>query len=96
MNTIKFNNTEFELDSYNKNTYFSMDGNINSNASCNISTSNITELNALAESSITSLQIFHNEELIYDLQNIDAHIDNINEYLNNDRMSISINMTFNI
>lgn len=96
MNTIKFNNTEFELDSYNKNTYFSMDGNINSNASCNISTSNITALNALAESSITSLQIFHNEELIYDLQNIDAHIDNINEYLNNDRMSISINMTFNI
>lgn len=66
MNTIKFNNTEFELESYNRNTYFGGES-ITSNASCGIITTNIANINSLAESTITSLQIYHNEQLIYDL-----------------------------
>ena len=93
MNTIKFNNTEFQVESYNKNTYFS--GNtMSSNASCNIVTNDIESLNTLALNTITALQIYHDETLIYNLQNIQAHIDNINEYLNGDTISISINLTF--
>lgn len=93
MNTIKFNQAEFQVDSYNRSTYFS--GNtMNSTASCTIVTSDIASLNAVAQTSITLLQIYHNETLIYDLQNIQAHIDNINEYLNGESISISINLTF--
>ena len=96
MNTIKFNNTEFELESYNRNTYFNLDGSMNSNAGCSIITDNVLELNTLAETPITSLQIFHDEELIYNLQNINININSISEYLNNDKIDISMNMTFNI
>ncbi len=93
MNTIKFNNTEFELESYNRNTYFGGE-NMTSNASCGIITTNIASINSLAESTITSLQIYHNEQLIYDLQNINAKIDSISEYLNTDRINITLNVTF--
>lgn len=93
MNTIKFNNTEFELGSYNRNTYFSGET-MSSNANCGIITTDISDINALAESTINSLQIYHDEQLIYNLQNINAHIDSISEYLNNDRIDITLNITF--
>ena len=93
MNKIKFNNTEFEVESYNKSTYFNSES-MSSNANCTLLTNNITGLNALAEESITSIQITHDNELIYDLQNINARIDNINEYLNGDRIGITIGLTF--
>lgn len=95
MNTIKFNNTEFELESYNRNTYFNGET-VSSNAGCGIIAANATEIDALAESTITSLQIYHDNELIYDLQNIEAHVSSISEYLNTDRINITINIEFNI
>ena len=95
MNIIKFNNTEFELESYNRNTYFNGET-ISSSAGCGIIAANITEIDALAESTITSLQIYHDNELIYDLQNIDAHVSSVSEYLNTDRINITINIEFNI
>ena len=95
MNTIKFNDTSFEVESYNKNTSF-MGETISSSASCTINTNNIESLNALAQDSITSIQILHNNDLIYNLADIDAKIDNISEYLNGDRMGVSVNLTFNV
>ena len=95
MNTIKFNNTSFEVESYNKNTSF-MGETISSSASCTITTNNIELLNTLAQDSITSIQIMHNNDLIYNLADIDAKIDNISEYLNGDRMGVSVNLTFNV
>lgn len=96
MNKIKLNNLELEVESYNKNTYFSGDS-MNSNASMSvrIDEDDITDLNALAASPITTIQIHADERLIYDLQNINAKIDSINEYLNGDRMNVSVNLTFN-
>jgi len=47
MNTIKFNDVAFEVESYNKSTYFG-GGSINSNASCNIHVDDINILNTLA------------------------------------------------
>ena len=93
MNKIKLNDLELEVDSYNKSTFFNGSG-MSSSANITVRTSNITALNTLAENDITSIQIHTNEELIYDLQNINAHIDSTNEYLNGDRMNITINLTF--
>lgn len=93
MNKIKLNNLELEVESYNKNTYFS-GSTITSNASMSVRTNNMTVLNELAEDDITSIQIRANEELIYDLQDINAHIDNISEYLNGDRMNVTLNLSF--
>ena len=52
-------------------------------------------LNALASDPITSIQIYHDDNLIYNLANIDAEIENITEWLNFDKMSIGINIKFN-
>ena len=93
MNKIKFNNTEFEVETYNKSTYFGGET-ITSNANCNIVVTDANALNALVGITITSIQITHDDNLIYNLSNISARIDNINEYLNMDRMGTSLNIVF--
>ena len=95
MNKIKLNQLEIEVESYNKNTYFS-NGTISSSGSCSVNTNDMTALTELAKNSINTIQIYNNDDvLIYDLQNANANIDNIGEYLNGDRMNININFTFN-
>lgn len=94
MNTIKINNLELTVESYNKSTYFNGQT-IASNATCNVITSDIAALHELMEEEITSIQIFYEGTLIYNLQNITARIESINEYLNTDRMNININFNFN-
>lgn len=93
MNKIVFNTTEFEVESYNKSTSFGGEV-MTSNAYASLRTDDITVLNTLAQTTITNIKIYHDSNLIYDLQNISAKIDNINEYLNGDRMSINVNLTF--
>ena len=95
MNKIKLNNTEFEVENYNKNTYLN-DNVITSNANMQITNGNIQTLNDMMTETITSIQIIHDDNVIYNLSNIVAHIDNINEYLNMDRMNININLKFDI
>ena len=95
MNVIKFNNTEFPVTSYSKTTNFYSDS-ISSNAYATIQVSDMSDLMAVAETAITSIQIHHDNTLIYDLDNIDAHFDNINESLGEDQMYITVNMTFNM
>lgn len=93
MNIIKFNDVEFEVISYNKNTFFS-DDTISSSASCQIIIANMDTLNNLANTAITSLQILHDGNVIYNLSDINAHIENISEYLNVDRMDINVSLRF--
>ena len=95
MNTIKLNNLELRVESYNKSTYFNGQD-IVSNANCNVITSDIATLLALMEEEITSIQIFSDETLIYNLQNITARIESINEYLDGNRISVNINFNFNV
>lgn len=95
MNVIKFNNTEFPVTSYSKTTNFSNDI-ITSNAYAGIQVTDMTTLNALAETTITSIQIFHENVKIYDTGEIDAHIDSINESMGEDQMYVSVNLTFNM
>lgn len=95
MSKIKLNQLELEVESYSKGIYFS-NGIISSSGSCTVNTNNITALMELAKNSIDVIQIYNNDDvLIYDLQNANANIDNINEYLNGDKMNININFIFN-
>ena len=95
MNTIKLNNTTFEVTSYNKSTYLS-DQEIRSNATCSIKISDIADVNALMGVTITSLKIYHDETLIYNLADISAKLDNVNEYLNIDTVDVSLSLTFDM
>jgi len=95
MTTIKFNNTTFEVTTYNKNTYFGGET-ITSNASCNIRVNDMATLNALAEEPITTIQIYYENNLIYNLQDANAKIDNIGEYLGGDHMEVNVNLTFDM
>ena len=93
MNKIKFNDEEYEVLSYNKNTSLNNDV-IISNASCTIITADSTSLVALMNGHITSIQIHHDEDLIYDLDEIQARITNISEYLEADRIVVNVNLDF--
>jgi len=94
MSKIKLNNTEFEFDSYNKNTYYGGEA-VSSTASCSLLNVDMADLSDLAETTITSIEIRNNENtLVYDLKNINAKIDNINEYYNGMSMAISVTMIF--
>ena len=93
MNIIKLNNVELEVESYNKSTYFS-GTTVTSNGNCAVKTSNATAINQLAADTINTIQIYHNNELVYDLQNANAKIDTINEYFTGERMNIGINFSF--
>ena len=93
MTKIILNTTEFEIDSYGRNTYFNGET-ISSNANCSILNSDATELNELLGVAITTIQIYHDNNLIYDLQDINARIESINEYLSGNRIGTSINLVF--
>lgn len=95
MNTIKLNNSEFEITGFNRNTYF-QDGTVSSTAICDIRLSDISVLQALAAVTITSLQIKHNNDIIYNLADISARITNIGEYLNTDCINTTIGLTFDM
>ena len=94
MNTIKFNEHTYDVESFNKNTYFN-DNNVTSSASCSIKTNDITSLHALAAEGVSSLQIYHDGTLIYNLSDISGRLNSIDEYLSDDHVNINLSFTFN-
>lgn len=93
MNTIKFNETTFPVESYNRNTYLS-DGHIHGDGNCTVVANNLGTLTDLMDDTITVIQIYHDNELIYTADNLNANISSINEYLSDDRINISLNLRF--
>ena len=93
MNTIVLNDVTLEVTAYNKNTFLE-NGDISSSATCSVITSDITTLNELSERLITSIKIYNDETLIYDLHNIEARISNISEYLNSNHININLTLLF--
>ena len=93
MITIKLNDYECQIDNYNRNTSIS-EGNFSSNGYASIVNGDVNELNALLGTSITSIEIYSNEEKIYDLKNISAEINSINEYLSGERIAYNVSMIF--
>lgn len=93
MTKIILNNVEFQLEAYNRNTYFN--GNtMSSNASISIGQGDIDALCTLGKTIITSLEIQINDETIYTLNNIHAKINELNEYFNGERISTNMSLTF--
>ena len=95
MTTLKLNNTEFELAAFTRKTSL-YENSIVSTASCDIKVSDTDLLEALTDIQITSLQIKYDDNIIYNLDGINAKITNINEYLNTDHISTNIGLTFDM
>lgn len=95
MYKISLNDKQFDIDNYNKSTNFN-NGMIDSNIFISLITKDITELNKLAEETITSIQIaMENGNVIYTLEDIEAKVSNINEFLSGDHININLNLTLN-
>ena len=90
---IKLNNYECEINSYNRNTSI-MEDNISSNANITVINGEAEELNALLGTDIESIEITIDEDKIYDLKNLNAEINTINEYLSGDSMIYNIGIIF--
>ena len=95
MTKIKLNNEEFEINTFTRTTFFG-DEAVKSFANFEVVSLDLEKMTALAANIITVLQIYHNNDLIYDLQNTNIHIDNVNDLLNNDTVTTTVNLTFNI
>lgn len=93
MNQIKLNDSTFEVVSFNRSTNFNGER-VVSNGFCAIHTTEMDTLNELAKYPITSIQIYHDEELIYRVSNLNGKIIAIDEMLNQDAVSVSININF--
>ena len=93
MNQIKLNNATFDVVNFNRSTNFTGDKMV-SNGFCSIRTTEMDTLNELAKYPITSIQIYHDEELIYQANNLNGKIVAIDEILNQNAVAVSVNMTF--
>lgn len=93
MNTIKFNDTEFGLESYNRSTYFNAEG-TRSEGSCSVIVDDMSALEALTQTTITSIQIIHNNNVIYNLHDTSAKISVINEFFTGEKININISFNF--
>lgn len=91
MNTIKFNNVEGTLLSFNKSTYFNEEG-MSGNITCEMENADIDALQALGLSTVTSMQIKYNDEVIYNVDVMNAKLTSINEYLMNNRIRMTLNI----
>lgn len=93
MTKIKLNNSEYQIESYNRTTNIS-DNNITSTAYLNLSSGEAVNLNSLLGTTINSIEIDVDDIKIYELTNINAKVDSVNEYLSGNRMSYNVNITF--
>lgn len=93
MNTIKFNDHAYQVQNYNKSTYFN-NGTITSTASCSIITSDSDSLTDMADEKIETIQIYNDENLIYTSANLNGHLNSIEEYLTTDRVNVNLSFGF--
>ena len=97
MAKIILNNEEFDFSGYNRSIYFS-DENMTSNGYIsNLRGTNVANrLSDLAQETITSITIKKDNDVIYELDNIDAKINTMDESYNGDDAVITnVNIQFN-
>lgn len=97
MATIIINDSTFQLTGFNRSTAFT-DDTISSYAYLSITYDNNASaaIHQIAEGAITSIVIKNsNNETIYTLSDINAKISNIDEILNGDVITVSVNLQFN-
>ena len=93
MNYIKFNDYQCELIGFNKYTNYDENGMVSS-CNCQVATSDVTGLQEVGLNGISSIQILHDNEVIYNLTNINARISSINETLAEDHIDITLSINF--
>ena len=91
MNTIKINDLVLELINYSKNTNF-IENHFRYSIACTVNTNITSEIEALLLETITSIEIYVKDNLIYELKNISGKIENLNEYFVSDHMATTINL----
>ena len=97
MNTIKLNNISFELTFYQRNVFLHDDravNGFNGGGACRIILSDVTDLANFSQQLITSIQIYHDDVLIYNLSNIKCEIVELNELLENGIINIELSFKF--
>lgn len=88
---------EFAIDSYNRYTNIDDAGRISSHASIMLSRSEqYAEAEAASRVVISDLKIYENNVLIYHLPNQNARIVSINENLNDGKIIVNVQITFNM
>lgn len=95
MNYIKFNNYQCEVMSFSKYTTFTAES-ASGNCNCQVICVNSTELQDLGMTPITSIQIIHDEEVIYNVDHISARVTTLNETLVDDHVETYITLEFNL
>lgn len=94
MAKIRLNDSkEFDIETFSQTNYYH-DGEITRSANFNITDQDISELEALASTSITLIEIIVKNNTIYTLDNVNGRLDNINEFLENDHMSKTVTIEF--
>ena len=97
MAKIVLNEQAFDFDSYTRNTYFNGESITSSAYIGNMRGADLA--NTLAElgtEAITSISITVNDEPIYTLSNINAHINSMDESFNGvDQINTNLNLQFN-
>ena len=88
------NGQPFTISGYNRHTQI-YEGHIISSGTFNIpSISSYSSITAMALTTITDLKIKIDDNVIYHLENLNAHISNISENLYDEEVSISVNIVF--
>jgi len=93
MNTIKLNDVEVEVISYNRQMTFSEDM-VKNRAYFGMKQKDLDLIIELFDTEITSIEIYHDDEKIYDLKDISVHLDNISEDLMQDTIVTNVNLIF--
>lgn len=96
MTIIALNSEEFEFSYYSRNTYFN-NSEISSNASISGLKGNdiANTLTALAQDTITTIQIKKDNVVIYSLDNISAKIQSFEESYDGYNFNVNLNINFN-
>ena len=91
MITIKLNDMECTLLTFNNNTYFN-DNSASGTITCEVEVVDADDIQTLGESPITSLIIEKNDEVIYRMTKLNAKLNSINEYLMGETMHTTLNI----
>ena len=92
MSTIILNETELEFQGYNRHTYYDANDGVISNAYINMinGENTLASITALTKEIITSIKIKKDNEIIYELSNLNAQIQSSDESYDGNYVNINI------
>lgn len=93
MNYIKLNDMQMQVISFNRYVNFN-NGVMSGSCNCQVVTSDLSGLQELGTTPVTSIQIIHDDQIIYNLTDIETHVASINETLVEDHIDISLTFDF--